>query len=95
MQPPCKGGKKGYKFCLGHMTKMAVIPIYGKNLLQQNHWVDCLGTWHVSSEEFFIIHINDDPGFCPILCHFTLEITHTGTAAIVASILISTHLFSE
>ena len=30
MRPPIKGGKKVYIFGVGHMTKMAVMPIYGK-----------------------------------------------------------------
>ena len=32
MQPLGKGGKKVYIFCPGHITKMATLPIYGKNL---------------------------------------------------------------
>ena len=32
MQPLDKGGKKIYIFCPGHITKMATLPIYGKNL---------------------------------------------------------------
>ena len=32
MQPLDRGGKKGYIFRPGHMTKMAAMPIYGKNL---------------------------------------------------------------
>ena len=32
MQPLGKGGKKIYIFCPGHTTKMATLPIYGKNL---------------------------------------------------------------
>ena len=31
IQPPGKGGKKIYIFRPGHMTKMATMPIYGKN----------------------------------------------------------------
>ena len=31
MQPSSKGGKKVYIFHPGHMTKMAAMPIYGKN----------------------------------------------------------------
>ena len=31
MQPPGKGGKKVYIFGPGYMTKMATIPINGKN----------------------------------------------------------------
>ena len=32
MQPSSKGGKKAYIFCPGHMTMMAAMPMYGKNL---------------------------------------------------------------
>ena len=32
MQPLNRGGKKVYIFRPGHMTKMAAMPIYGKNL---------------------------------------------------------------
>ena len=32
MQPQDRGGKKVYIFRPGHMTKMAAMPIYGKNL---------------------------------------------------------------
>ena len=32
MQPLDRGGKKVYIFHPGHMTKMAAMPIYGKNL---------------------------------------------------------------
>ena len=32
MQPLDRGGKKVCIFRLGHMTKMAAMPIYGKNL---------------------------------------------------------------
>ena len=31
MQPLGKAGKKIYIFCPGHITKMATLPIYGKN----------------------------------------------------------------
>ena len=44
----------------GHMTKMAVRPIYGKNplkyILLQNHWADCPETWYVASGTL-ILHI--------------------------------------
>ena len=35
---------------LGHMTKMAARPIYGKNPLKnlRNRWTDCNETWHVA-----------------------------------------------
>ena len=32
MEPPWKGGKKVYINGLGHMTKMAAMPIIGKSL---------------------------------------------------------------
>ena len=51
MLPPSKGGEKVFIFGLGHMTKIAVMPIYVKILkspLLQNHWPDCLETWHVA-----------------------------------------------
>ena len=32
MQSLDRAGKKVYIFCPGHMTKMAAMPIYGKNL---------------------------------------------------------------
>ena len=33
MQPLGKGGKKIYIFRLGHITKMAALPIYGKKTI--------------------------------------------------------------
>ena len=32
----------------GHMTKMAAMPIYGKNLLRQNRRADFHETWYVA-----------------------------------------------
>ena len=32
VEPPWEGGTKVHINCPGHMTKMAVMPIYGKNL---------------------------------------------------------------
>ena len=60
MEPPWEGGTKVYINGLGHMTKMAAMPIYGKNLkklLLQNQKSYDLETWHVASG-----YINDDPG---------------------------------
>ena len=57
MQPLGKGGKKIYIFCPGHITKMATLPIYGKNLknlLLQNHQADCLETWYVASGDLIL-----------------------------------------
>ena len=46
-------GDKIYINCPGHMTKMAAMPIYGKNflknLLLRNHKSYDLETWHVAS----------------------------------------------
>ena len=36
MQPLDRGGKKVYIFRPGHMTKLAAIPIYGKNLTKSS-----------------------------------------------------------
>ena len=48
---PWQGGKKVYINGPGHMTKMAAMPIYGKNLksLLQNEKSNDLETWHVAS----------------------------------------------
>ena len=57
VQPLGKRGKKIYIFCPGHITKMATLPIYGKNLknlLLQNHQADCLETWYVASGELVL-----------------------------------------
>ena len=51
-EPPWEGGTKVYINGPGHMTKMAAMPIYGKNLkklLLQNHKSYDLETWHVAS----------------------------------------------
>ena len=45
------GGETDYIFGLGLMTKMAVMPINGKNLknlLLQYHQADCLESWYVA-----------------------------------------------
>ena len=52
VEPPWEGGTKVYINGPGHMTKMAAMPIYGKNLknlLLQNHKSYDLETWHVAS----------------------------------------------
>ena len=52
MQPPGIVCNNEDTFSPGHMTKMASMPIYGKNLknlLIQNHWADCLETWYAAS----------------------------------------------
>ena len=44
VEPPWDGGTKVCIWGLGHMTKMAAMPIYGKkpfkNLLIRNRWAD-------------------------------------------------------
>ena len=58
---------------LGHMTKMATMPIYGKNLknlLLQNQKSYDLETWHVALRtQALQVCINDDPGLT--LTYFT------------------------
>ena len=51
VEPPWEGGTKVYINSPGHMTKMAAMPIYGKNLkkLLQNRWADFHETWYVAS----------------------------------------------
>ena len=50
VEPPWEGGTKVYINGPGHMTKMAAMPIYGKNLknLLQNQKSYDLETWHVA-----------------------------------------------
>ena len=51
VEPPWKGGTKIYINGQGHMTKMAAMPIYDKNLknlLFQNQMSYDLETWHVA-----------------------------------------------
>ena len=65
--PPWDGGMKVYSNGSGHLTKMAAMPIYGKNLkkscspepkgrmilkLGMQHWV----------HEYYQVCSNDDPG---------------------------------
>ena len=47
MQPRGKEGKKAYIFGVGHLTKIAAMPIYGKNLKNSSSPVP-LETWHVA-----------------------------------------------
>ena len=52
VEHPWEGGTKVYINGPGHMTKMAAMPIYGKNLkkfLLQNQKSYDLETWHVAS----------------------------------------------
>ena len=47
VQPSNKGGKKVYIFCPGHLTKIATMSIYGKNLKKTFSSPDCRETWYV------------------------------------------------
>ena len=51
VEPPWEGGIKVYINGPGHITKMAALPIYGKNLQKSSpEPVFCdLETWHVAS----------------------------------------------
>ena len=51
VEPPWVGGTRNLYNCPGHKTKMAAMPIYGKNLknLLQNQKSYDLETWHVAS----------------------------------------------
>ena len=73
MEPPWEGGTKVYINGLGHMTKMAAMPIMVKtfkNLLLQNRKSYDLETWHVASgTQAYKVYINDDPGLT--LTYFT------------------------
>ena len=47
--PPCiLLGKKQHKCCLGHMTKMATMPIYAKSLKTSSPKPNDLKTWHAA-----------------------------------------------
>ena len=48
VEHPWEGETKVYINGPGHMTKMAAMPIYGKNLLLQNQKSYDLETWHVA-----------------------------------------------
>ena len=53
VESPWDGGIKVYSNGLGHMTNMAAMPIYGKNLknlLLWNQKADDLDSWYVVSE---------------------------------------------
>ena len=50
MEPPWEGGTKVCINGPGYMTKMAAMPIYGKNLILQNQKSYDLETWHVALE---------------------------------------------
>ena len=52
VEPPWDGGMKICSNCPGHMTNMAAMPIYGKNLknlLLWNQTANDLESWYVAS----------------------------------------------
>ena len=73
VEPLWVGGTKVCSWDPGHMTKMAAMPIYGKNSkknLLQNRWADSHETWYVALRS--PAHhscSNDDPGVT--LTYFT------------------------
>ena len=57
MEPPWDEGTKVYSNGPDHLTKMAAMPIYGKNLknlLFQNQKADYLETWYSASGARFL-----------------------------------------
>ena len=51
VEPPWEGGTKIWSNGLGHMTKMATMPIYGKNLKNHLLWnqkADDLESWYAA-----------------------------------------------
>ena len=74
VEPPWVGRTKVCWRHLGHMTKMAAMPIYGikpfKNLLLQNRRADFHETWYVAlGTSAHHSLFNDDPGVT--LTYFT------------------------
>ena len=63
IEPPWDGGKKVCSTGLGHMTKLAAMPIYGKNLKKSSS-LEPKGQWPwklVCSIEYYQVCSNDDP----------------------------------
>ena len=73
VEPPWDGGTKVCSNGLGHMTKMADMPIYGRNLkknLLRNKKTDDLETWYAAlGARVLPSFSNDDPGLT--LIYFT------------------------
>ena len=59
MEPPCDRGIKVCSNGPGHMTKMAAMPIYGKNLKKSSTLK--LGMQH-RMPEYYQFYSNNDPG---------------------------------
>ena len=77
MEPPWEGGKTSYINCPGHMTKIAAMLKYGKNLKKSSPEPEVLylETWHVSFDlglKLYKVYINDDPGLT--LTYFTTRL---------------------
>ena len=72
VEPPWVGKTKSCSRHLGHMTKIAATPIYGKNpsKILQNRQADFHETWYVASGfQAIIVCSNDAPGVT--LTYFT------------------------
>ena len=73
MTPPLEGGKELFIKGPGHMTKMAVMPIYGKNLEKiisyrtYRPMIFKLGMEHYVFK-IYKVYINDDPKLTIIFC---------------------------
>ena len=68
VEPPWDGGTKVCSNGPGHMTKMAALPIYGKNIKGNFLWnrnADDLETWYTALStllEYYYVCSNDAPG---------------------------------
>ena len=60
VESPWDEGTKAFSNCLGHMTKMATVPIYGK-ILQKSSSLESKGRWH-RVLEYCQVCSNDAPG---------------------------------
>ena len=48
---------KIYQHFAGHMTKMAVMPIFGNLLSRKNHWADFDETLYEASETYALYYL--------------------------------------
>ena len=74
MEPPWEGGMRDYINGPGHMTMMAAMPIYGKNLknlLLKNQNSYDLEPWHVASgtqalQSLYKLELSEDLTIAPL-----------------------------
>ena len=70
MEPPLDGGTKVCSNSPGHMTKMAAMPIYGKNIKKSSSGIKRLMTFKLGMQHRVLeVCSNDDPGLT--LTYFT------------------------